>query len=88
MKRKKFKLKMCIGTSECFSVIFSATKLQRAVLTLRSVWAWGWCHTLKFYFRVFNSISKALSDELSCTGTGPVTKRNNFCDFLFATVGG
>ena len=37
-------------------------------------------------FKSFCVMDKALSDELSCMLTGLFTVRNNFCDYLFASL--
>ena len=43
-------------------------------------------HFLTFYVKVVYAMGKALSGELSCMGTGLVTKGNNFWNFLFASL--
>ena len=41
-----------------------------------------WCHTLKFYVKVFYVMGKALSGKLSCTGIGLVLENMEVSSYI------
>ena len=83
--RKSCSFQSFQNTSPCTKIISNrAVLLQRSHLPfllahlykstelLLSLWRGHWRHTLKYYIKVFYVMGKALSGELSYTGTGLV----------------